>query len=172
LPNTAPGTASRPLSTSHLAYPILVYFRSSHDNEAWLNSFGAVMDAAALVVSTLETSDDTEGHARLLLKVGNHFVEDIAWYFRLKTVKTPIVERAEYEDARERLLAAGYQCRDVELGWEQFAALRSVYASGLNLLALRMAIIPARWIGDRSYVPHLGRPARAAAVRTGTATEP
>src|SRR5438132_1895111 len=28
---------------SHLAYPILIYFRSSHDNEAWLNSFGAVM---------------------------------------------------------------------------------------------------------------------------------
>ncbi len=26
---------------SHLAYPVLLYFRSSHDNEAWLNSFGA-----------------------------------------------------------------------------------------------------------------------------------
>src|SRR5713101_1361627 len=34
---------------SHLAYPILLYFRSSHDNEAWLNSFGAVMDAASLM---------------------------------------------------------------------------------------------------------------------------
>src|SRR5919202_2581178 len=87
---------------SHLAYPLLIYFRSSHDNEAWLNSFGAVMDAAALVQSTLVTEDDTEGHARLLLKVGNHLVEDVAWYFRLKTVKTPIVERSEYEDARER----------------------------------------------------------------------
>ena len=157
---------------SHLAYPILVYFRSSHDNEAWLNSFGAVMDAAALVVSTVRLPDETEGHARLLLKVGNHLVEDIAWYFRLKTIKTPIVERSEYEDARERLLAAGYQCTDVDSGWEQFAALRSMYASGLNLLALRMAIIPARWIGDRSYVPHLGRPSRATAVRTGTASQP
>ncbi len=39
---------------SHLAYPVLIYFRSSHDNEAWLNSFGAVMDAAALVLTTLE----------------------------------------------------------------------------------------------------------------------
>ncbi len=34
---------------SHLAYPILLFFRSSHDNEAWLNSFGAVMDAATLM---------------------------------------------------------------------------------------------------------------------------
>jgi hypothetical protein len=157
---------------SHLAYPILVYFRSSHDNEAWLNSFGAVMDAAALVQSTLVTEDDTEGHARLLLKVGNHLVEDVAWYFRLKTVKTPIVERSEYEDARERLIAAGYRCHEADAGWERFAALRTMYASALNLLALRMAIVPARWIGDRSYVPHLGRPTRAAAVKAGTVSRP
>ena len=88
----------------------------------------------------------------------------------MKTVKTPIVERSEYEDARERLIAAGYRCREADAGWENFAALRTQYASALNLLALRMAIVPARWIGDRSYVPHLGRPARSAAVRTGAAS--
>ncbi|HYS28588.1 MAG TPA: potassium channel family protein, partial [Candidatus Limnocylindria bacterium] len=53
---------------SHLAYPLLIWFRSSHDNEAWLNSFGAVMDAATLVISTLE--DVPEGPARLMYKVG------------------------------------------------------------------------------------------------------
>jgi hypothetical protein len=126
------------------------------------------MDAAALVQSTLVTEDDTEGHARLLLKVGDHLVEDVAWYFRLKTVKTPIVERSEYEDARERLIAAGYRCQEADAGWETFAALRTMYASALNLLALQMAIVPARWIGDRSYVPHLGRPTRAAAVKART----
>ncbi|HEY8841934.1 MAG TPA: hypothetical protein VIO80_15050, partial [Candidatus Dormibacteraeota bacterium] len=68
-----------------LAYPILVYFRSSHDNEAWLNSFGAVMDAATLVLSTVVSADATEGHARLMFKVGNHLVEDLAWYFRFKS---------------------------------------------------------------------------------------
>ncbi len=39
---------------SHLSYPLLFYFRSSHDNDAWPNSFGAVMDAATLVLSTVE----------------------------------------------------------------------------------------------------------------------
>src|ERR1700674_403446 len=57
---------------SHLAYPILFYFRSSHDNEAWLNSFGAVMDAATLVLSTVDS--DAEGPAKLTLMVGNHLV--------------------------------------------------------------------------------------------------
>src|SRR5262249_10559573 len=35
---------------SHLAYPLLAYFRSSHDNDSWVSSLGAVMDAATLVL--------------------------------------------------------------------------------------------------------------------------
>ena len=147
---------------SHLAYPILVYFRSSHDNEAWLNSFGAVMDAATLVLSTVVSEDATEGHARLMFKIGNHLVEDLAWYFHIKNAGVPIVERQEFEDARERLVTAGYHCREIDVAWSEFAALRSMYASPLNQLARRLAILPAKWIGDRSYLPHARRePARS-----------
>jgi hypothetical protein len=142
---------------SHLAYPILVYFRSSHDNEAWLNSFGAVMDAATLVLSTVVSEDATEGHARLMFKVGNHLVEDLAWYFRFKNASVPIVERQEFDDARERLIAAGYKCHEADGAWNEFASLRSMYASTINQLAGRLAIMPAKWIGDRSYVPHAAR---------------
>ncbi len=149
---------------SHLAYPILVFFRSSHDNEAWLNSFGAVMDAATLVLSTLVIEDATEGHARLMFKVGNHLVEDLAWYFRFKNVGVPIVERQEFDDARERLIKAGYNCREGDAAWTEFASLRSMYASPLNQLAQRLSITPATWIGDRSYLPHVERPAARARV--------
>ena len=142
---------------SHLAYPILVYFRSSHDNEAWLNSFGAVMDAATLVLSTVVSEDETEGHARLMFKVGNHLVEDLAWYFRIKNAGIPIVERQEFDDARDRLIKSGFHCRESDAAWSQFAALRSMYASPINELARRMAIMPAKWIGDRSYLPHTQR---------------
>ena len=71
---------------SHLAYPMLVFFRSSHDNEAWLNSFGAVMDAAVLVMSTVD--DKSEGPAKLMYRVGNHLVEDLSWYFRRWTPRS------------------------------------------------------------------------------------
>jgi Ion channel len=145
---------------SHLAYPILVYFRSSHDNEAWLNSFGAVMDAATLVLSTIASDDPIEGHARLMFKLGNHLVEDLAWYFRIKNAGIPIVERQEFDDARERLINAGFKCRDSDAAWSEFSSLRSLYASPLNQLASRMAIIPAKWIGDRSYLPHTQRARR------------
>ena len=151
---------------SHLAYPILVYFRSSHDNEAWLNSFGAVMDAATLVLSTVVNEDATEGHARLMFKVGNHLVEDLAWYFRFKNASVPIVEREEFDDARERLIKAGYRCREADVAWKEFVVLRSMYASVINQLAGRLAIMPAKWIGDRSYLPHAQRgPARPTKAR-------
>jgi hypothetical protein len=37
-----------------------------------------------------------------------------------------------------------------------------MYASPLNQLAQRLSIMPAKWIGDRSYLPHVERPAARA----------
>jgi hypothetical protein len=138
---------------SHLAYPWLFFFRSSHDNEAWINSFAAVMDAAVLVVSTVE--DESEGSARLMLTVGNHFVEDTAWVLRLTNQLDPIIDRDEYKVAVDRLRKAGYGIKDS--GWEKFSKLRSQYASVVNQLALLLAVPPAEWVGDRSYLPHRQR---------------
>lgn len=139
---------------SHLAYPLLVYFRSSHDNEAWVNSFAAVMDAAALMLSTVD--DEAEGSARLMFTVGNHLVEDLNWVFRLKTANDPIIEKAEYHEAVQRLKHAGYRVKDTD-SWTRFSELRSKYASTLNQIANRLHITPAQWVGDRSYVPHRER---------------
>jgi nitrate reductase NapE component len=137
---------------SHLAYPILFYFRSSHDNEAWLNSFGAVMDAANLVVSTVD--GEAKGSARLTLTIGNHLVEDMVWNFGYTPEQYVGVERHEFLEAVERLRKAGYQCKDDEVAWEHFSKIRTKYAFALNTMARRFAIIPAVWIGDRSYLPH------------------
>jgi hypothetical protein len=137
---------------SHLAYPVLFYFRSSHDNEAWLNSFGAVMDAAALVVSTVD--GEAKGSAKMMLTIGNHLVEDMAWFFGFNKSQYVGVEESEFDQVLERLDRAGYTCRNKEAAWREFSKLRSKYASAVNQMAGRFAIIPAQWIGDRSYLPH------------------
>jgi hypothetical protein len=154
---------------SHLAYPLLVYFRSSHDNEAWINSFGAVMDAAVLTISTVD--HDSEGPARLMFTVGNHLVEDMSWVFRLKGSDDPIVEHSEYQLAVERLKKAGYRVRDLEKGWKQFVELRSRYATALNLMANWLVVPPAQWIGDRSYLPHREKTAPRSRRRKAAAGE-
>ncbi len=147
---------------SHLAYPWLFFFRSSHDNEAWINSFAAVMDAAVLVISTVE--DESEGSAHLMLTVGNHFVDDTAWVLRLKNQPDPIIGRDEYEVAVDRLKEVGYRIKGG--GWEKFSKLRSPYGSVVNQVALLLAVPPAEWVGDRSYLPHRqrARPRRATPV--------
>ena len=159
---------------SHLAYPVLIYFRSSHDNEAWINSFGAMMDAAALIITS--TDDRSKGAAKLMFTVGNHLVEDLTWALRLKTSPDVIIERSEYMAAIARLRAAGYQVKDGEESWTKFSHFRSKYASWLNLMAALLAAPPAQWVGDRSYLPHRQRPrrrrlpAQPAATTTKTAS--
>jgi hypothetical protein len=143
---------------SHLAYPLLVYFRSSHDNEAWINSFAAVMDAAALIMSS--TDNPAKGAAKLMFTVGNHLVEDLSWVFRLQVEPNPIIEKAEYQAAIVRLRAAGYAIHDGEEAWEKFSHFREKYASALNLMAQYLLAPPAQWVGDRSYLPHRQRPRR------------
>src|SRR3989454_5640774 len=131
---------------SHLAYPILFYFRSSHDNEAWINSFGAVMDSAALVMSSME-EEPTAGAAKLMFTVGNHLVEDMAWVFGLKLESDAIIEESEYVAAITRLKAAGYRAHDGDVHWQKYAKMRGKYASGLNQIAQWLAAPPAPWVG-------------------------
>lgn len=140
---------------SHLAYPLLAYFRSSHDNEGWINSFGAVMDSASLILTS--TDSPAKGAAKLMFTVGNHLVEDLSWVFRLKLATDPIIERSEYDAAIARLKAAGYRVTDGDAAWEAFADYRSKYASALNQLATDLLAPPAAWVGDRSYLPHRQR---------------
>lgn len=148
---------------SHLSYPLLFYFRSSHDNEAWANSFGAVMDASTLVLSTVEGVP--VGHARLMHKVGGHLVADMRSYFKYaERDDLPGVEREEWEQACERLRRAGYRLREAKPAWEEFSALRSKYATWLNETTKYMGVPPAPWIGDRSYLPHRERPPRRRGV--------
>src|SRR5438093_3684804 len=139
---------------SHLAYPLLLYFRSSHDNEAWINSFGAVMDASTLIMSSMEDGEEFTGAAKLMMTVGNHLIEDTAWVFNIQSESDPIIEREEYVTAVARLRAAGYDMRDGEEHWQKFAKLRGKYAFVLNRMAQWLATPPAPWVGDRSYLPH------------------
>jgi Ion channel len=133
---------------SHLAYPILAYFRSSHDNDSWISSLGAVMDAATLCLTTIDGGP--KGVAKLARAVGNHCLEDLCYSFRLDVVDDVGVERAEFDEACGRLRRAGYVLRDADLAWADFARLRREHAGRVNALAGHWATPPAQWIGDRS----------------------
>jgi len=142
---------------SHLAYPILLFFRSTHDHESWVSAVGAILDATTLLLTTIEGGP--RGQARATRALGSHLVEDIGRSFRFivndRPLDGPMIERAEFDDARSRLQAAGYTVvADADNAWTEFAKLRSEYAGPLNALAKYLDVPPAQWVGDRSYVLH------------------
>lgn len=144
---------------SHLAYPILLMFRSSHDYESWVGTLGTLLDAAALIMSTIDEEtcgSQTGGQARIMYEIGRHLTSDFCSYFKfMQTAASgPGLEQHEFEEARERLERAGYQLRERESAWREFARLRAAYSPHLNALARWLEIPPVHWVGDRSLLTH------------------
>jgi hypothetical protein len=75
------------------------------------------------------------------------------------------VERDEFMEACGRLEQAGYRLRELDGAWEAFSGLRAKYAIWLNMTVRNLAVPPAPWIGDRSYLPHRERGVRARGPR-------
>lgn len=148
---------------SHLAYPLLPYFRSSHDNQSWISALGAVLDAATLLRATAEEHGDMPDDLRrahlaaeMMYHTGCHAITDLSEFsavpYRRQKETAPGIERVEFAEACRRLAAAGYHATCTDATWESFAKLRAVYGTQLNLMARYLAAPPTQWIGDRSAV--------------------
>lgn len=154
---------------SHRAYPILPYFRSSHDNESWVSAMGAVLDAATLLktaichdASTREAGDAPvvphallHGSAHMTYQLGCHAVLDLAHWLGAGQGYEVGIERGEFEAALSRLRRAGWLLRESDAAWRDFQEARAPYAAPLNALARHFATPPTQWIGDRSSLSHL-----------------
>lgn len=143
------------LMESHLAYAVLAFFRSSHDDESWVGTLGALLDAASLAMTTLELR--CHGEARILYAIGRHAVHDLAGFFRIGASPDdgPGITREEFDRACDRLSEVGCVLRDRETAWQDFARTRAEYAAKLDAMAQFFQIPPVQWIGERSPLsPH------------------
>jgi hypothetical protein len=134
---------------SHMSYPILVLFRSPHDNTSWVTSLGSVLDAATLVLSSIEGEPDER--AKLLYGTGVHAVEDLFYYFRLSE-RQAVISRDEFEDVLHDLKDDGFSIRPADEAFARFTQKRAKYAPRLDAIAVMLAAPPALWIGDRSFL--------------------
>jgi hypothetical protein len=137
---------------THLAYPVLAYFRSTHDYQSWVGTIGAFLDASTLVITTVDVGH--VGAAKMLSRLGRHLVSDYTNYygFEQDLSGAPGIERAEFDQVYVRLAEKGLRMRELESAWTEFSALRGTYALPLNAMASWWRIPPALWIGDRSII--------------------
>jgi len=132
---------------SHLSYPLLAFFRSQHDNQSWLASLCAVLDAAAVVSAGVEGIDPFQ--ARLTFAIGRHTLVDVSQVFRLKPVRDG-VERSGPERLGELhrwLVAQGVPVDTRPEAVQRFEELRRLYGpyvAGLSeyLMMPLPALIP------------------------------
>ncbi len=134
---------------THMSYPLLALFRSPHDSTSWITSLGSVLDAATLVITSVE--DEPEERAKLLYGTGVHAVEDLFYYFRL-TERETVIQRDEFEDVLQDMKDDGFSVRPVDDAFARFTEKRAKYASRLDAIAVMLAAPPAQWIGDRSFL--------------------
>jgi hypothetical protein len=130
---------------SHVAYPLLGYFRSSHDNLSWISALGTVLDAASLVLTTIKNTP--RGEAKLFKRVGAHLVEDI-YSLGFRTGEPTNLDRSDFDAACDRLEDAGYLLEDRDRAWPAFEAARGTYAPRLEAMARYWATPATSWLGD------------------------
>ncbi len=134
---------------THMSYPLLALFRSPHDNTSWVTSLGSVLDAATLILTSVE--DEPDERAKLLYGTGVHAVEDLFYYFRL-TEREAVIGRDEFEDVLNDLKDDGFSIRPVDEAFARFTEKRAKYAPRLDAIAVMLAAPPGLWIGDRSFL--------------------
>jgi hypothetical protein len=139
---------------SHVAYPLLGFFRSSHDGVSWITALGTVLDAASLVLTTIEGVP--RGQAELVKKMGAHLVEDIT-NLGFHAEGADGVDHESFDAVYGRLAAAGYALAPAEDAWAAFRRARSTYAEGLDSMASYWAVPPAAWFGG-GHTQHVAAP--------------
>jgi hypothetical protein len=130
---------------SHVAYPLLGFFRSSHDNLSWISALGTVLDAASLVLTTV--CDTPRGEAKLFKRVGAHLVEDI-FNLGFRAGEATSLDRSDFDAACDRLEDAGYTLEIRDVAWPAFEAARAAYAARLEAMASYWATPATSWLGD------------------------
>ncbi|HYL39841.1 MAG TPA: ion channel [Candidatus Binatus sp.] len=148
-------TWSAEVLDSHVAYPILGFFRSSHDILSWISALGTILDAASLVVTTIE--DVPRGSAELCRRVGSHLVEDLS-NIGFREGDGTWLSRPDFDLVCDRLERAGYRLARRDEAWGRFEAARLAYAPRLEAMARYWDVAASSWLGTMEELRSLAHP--------------
>jgi len=130
----------RMLGDTHSVLPMLTMSPSVQGNQSWVRAAAAVLDAAALAASSIET-EDTET-AKACVRTGTRAFLAIANALgqTCKSTRQPIAcpSREWYEATRTHLYSVGLPLRsavDAEPQWREFLSLREQYEEALLFVA-------------------------------------
>lgn len=141
---------------SHTTLPALVFFRSPRSDNSWVTSAGAVLDTAALTLSSIDIPNEMS--AALCIRAGFIAFRRIADYFDISHPQNPTypetpisITREEYDEVIRKLEAAGIPIKpDHEKAWKDFAGWRVNYDRVLLVLCTLVMAPQTPWSSDRA----------------------
>ena len=140
------------LLESHLSYPLLVYFRSQHDNQNWLACLTMILDTSALLTVALPESANRQPF--LTFAIARHAIVDLANVFRTPPHPPPADRLPHAEFLRLHALLATFDIvLDPDLE-QRLAELRRIYEPHVNALATYLLITLPPWILATRHTPN------------------
>jgi hypothetical protein len=138
------------LLETHISYPILCYYRSQHDNQSWLAALTAILDACALLITTVEGSSTRQ--AQLTFAVGRHVLVDIVHVFHQEPMEhrfaaEPATRLGDEEFARlcDVIGSAGFSlCGSID-SRQRLNAIRALYEPSACTMAEYLGLQLPRW---------------------------
>ena len=136
------------VTESHLAYPVLTYFRSTREGDSWVSTLAAVMDAAAFLISYVEDESTTE--AVRTLTAGQRLVDAFVRYFNLHPKSDADHRSAPAELIGAALIGAGYAARSKLPAQRRFEDLQRAYRYKLDAMARYWLLPKIEWTDERT----------------------
>ncbi|HEX8844351.1 MAG TPA: potassium channel family protein [Pyrinomonadaceae bacterium] len=137
---------SAELLESHLSYPVLVYFRSQHENQSWLAALTTILDTCSLIIVGIESGSVWQ--AKMTFAMARHALVDLAQVFNTAP-RAPVPDRLPPEllaEVRRSLAAAGLTLRSGTEAERQLAELRRMYEPYVNSMAQFLFMTLPPWM--------------------------
>jgi hypothetical protein len=139
------------LMETHLAYPVLAYFRSQHINQNWLSAMCTILDASALTIACAPKG--TVDGARFTYAIARHAVVDLSYSFHEGPAPPP-ADRLPPKDLQEllrHLREAGIEpAAELPNIEERLGRMRAFYEPYVNALANHLELRLPQWLVPES----------------------
>jgi hypothetical protein len=146
------------LLESHLSYPMLVFYRSQHDNQSWLAALTAVMDTCALILVGVEELPPLQ--ARMTFTMARQVVVEMARSLGVRPSRYAGVDRLPPEMFSRMLEVfeeSGLRWNGGPEAREVLASLRATYEPLLDGLGVRLMLPLTEWIAADDAADHWQR---------------
>jgi hypothetical protein len=142
---------------SHLAHPVLSFYRAQHWGQSWMVSVATILDTCTLVIVAGEGVPAAQ--ARLTYQMGLRLLQDLSHALGVEGGRDshPRVSEADLPAIAEAIRMAGLRFELDQVGASEFLELTRQYETHLVALSDWLLIPISGWLPSASAVERKSR---------------